>query len=205
MTSPLNYRGGRQFPQSILDDLDRRLDALESASKPAAPAQSRDDTGRLTSDYVPTPYEIKIARDAICREFGNNGTDGYYIRILKAIHGAAPAQSGEAVKPFMWFASKDPDDEGFVVYEEREAKYCEQDGYDVTPLYTAPQPSQFEEVRAASTQSTVPLTDQQRDAIEWAAGCAHVAALGKPINGTEGQRWKVLSDLFRASQDNHHE
>lgn len=59
--------------------------------------------------------------------------------------------------------------------------------------------------RAASPQATVPLTDQQRDAIEWAAGCAHVAALGKPINGTEGQRWRVLSDLFRASQDGHNE
>jgi hypothetical protein len=52
--------------------------------------QERDDTGRLTSGYEPTPHEIKVARDAICREFGNNGTDGYYIRILKAIHGSMP-------------------------------------------------------------------------------------------------------------------
>lgn len=32
MTNPLNYRGGRQFPQSILDDIDARLNALESKS-----------------------------------------------------------------------------------------------------------------------------------------------------------------------------
>jgi hypothetical protein len=32
VTSPLNYQGGRQFPQSILDDLDRRLAALEGAA-----------------------------------------------------------------------------------------------------------------------------------------------------------------------------
>lgn len=61
-------------------------------------AQKRDDTGRLTSDYEPTPHEIKVARDAICREFGNNGTDGYYIRILKAIHGAAPARAALAAE-----------------------------------------------------------------------------------------------------------
>lgn len=29
MTSPLNYRKQRMFPQDILDDLDRRLRALE--------------------------------------------------------------------------------------------------------------------------------------------------------------------------------
>ncbi|WP_186211126.1 DUF6197 family protein [Burkholderia gladioli] len=52
--------------------------------------QKRDDTGRLTSDYEPTAHEIQVAREAIRREFGNNGTDGYYIRILKAIHGAMP-------------------------------------------------------------------------------------------------------------------
>jgi len=42
------------------------------------------------------------------------------------------------------------------------------------------------------------LTKEQRDAIEWAAGRAHVAALGRPINGVEGQRWRELTDLFRA-------
>lgn len=45
-----------------------------------------DGLGRISCDYEPSEIEIKIARDAICREFGNNGTDGYYIRILKAIH-----------------------------------------------------------------------------------------------------------------------
>jgi NOL1/NOP2/fmu family ribosome biogenesis protein len=51
----------------------------------------RDDTGRITSDYEPTALEIEVCRRAICREFGDNGTDGYYIRILKAVHAAAPA------------------------------------------------------------------------------------------------------------------
>jgi hypothetical protein len=50
----------------------------------------RDDTGRITSDYEPTALEVEVCRQAICREFGNNGTDGYYIRILKAVHAAAP-------------------------------------------------------------------------------------------------------------------
>lgn len=48
----------------------------------------RDDTGRITSDYEPSALEIEVCRNAICREFGNNGTDGYYYRILKAVHAA---------------------------------------------------------------------------------------------------------------------
>jgi|GEM_PF-2506417 len=43
------------------------------------------------------------------------------------------------------------------------------------------------------------LTEVQRGAIEWAAGRAHVEALGKPITGVEGKRWRVLSDMFRFS------
>lgn len=31
MANPLNYRNTRMFPQDILDDLDRRLKALETA------------------------------------------------------------------------------------------------------------------------------------------------------------------------------
>jgi hypothetical protein len=55
--------------------------------------------------------------------------------------------------------------------------------------------------RAAAREEApqVGLTDEQRGAIEWAAGRAHVEALGKPIEGVEGKRWRVLSDLFRAS------
>lgn len=44
------------------------------------------------------------------------------------------------------------------------------------------------------------LTNAARDAIEWAAGRAHVEALGKPIDGPEGKRWRILSDMFRAAQ-----
>ncbi|MFD1555995.1 hypothetical protein ACFSHT_10220 [Paraburkholderia silviterrae] len=50
-----------------------------------------------------------------------------------------------------------------------------------------------------AAQAPVMLTDEQRGAIEWAAGRAHVASLGKPIDGMEGQRWRVLNDLFRAA------
>jgi hypothetical protein len=61
-----------------------------------------DDTGRITSSYEPTPLEVEVARQAICREFGNNGTDGYYIRILKAVAAArasaTPADVGELVE-----------------------------------------------------------------------------------------------------------
>lgn len=41
------------------------------------------------------------------------------------------------------------------------------------------------------------MTDEQIEAIEWAAGRAHVASLGKPIAGVEGRRWRVLRDLLR--------
>jgi Lar family restriction alleviation protein len=50
--------------------------------------------------------------------------------------------------------------------------------------------------------ATVALTDEQREAIEWAAGRAHVEALGKPIDGDEGKRWRLLSDMFRAAASN---
>lgn len=69
-------------------------------------SQARDDTGRLTSDYEPTKREIQVAREAICREFGNNGTDGYYIRILKAIHGASPRQDYRDAERYRWL--RDP-------------------------------------------------------------------------------------------------
>jgi hypothetical protein len=62
----------------------------------------------------------------------------------------------------------------------------------IVPLLAAVEPSDAAQVPAT-------LTDEQRRAIEWAAGRAHVAALGKPIDGIEGQRWRVLSDLFRTA------
>jgi hypothetical protein len=51
----------------------------------------------------------------------------------------------------------------------------------------------------APTAERAALTDGQREAIEWAAGRAHVEALGKPIDGPEGKRWRTLSDMFRFS------
>jgi hypothetical protein len=51
---------------------------------------------------------------------------------------------------------------------------------------------------AALATSDASLTDEQRGAIEWAAGRAHVESLGKPITGDEFRRWVVLKDLFSA-------
>lgn len=42
------------------------------------------------------------------------------------------------------------------------------------------------------------MTKEQREALSWAADRAHVASLGKPIDGFEGQRWRVLKDLLAA-------
>lgn len=42
------------------------------------------------------------------------------------------------------------------------------------------------------------LTKEQREALSWAADRAHVASLGKPIDGLEGRRWRVLKDLLTA-------
>ncbi len=75
----------------LTEQLAERDKVLAAREAPKVAKQPRDSTGRLTSDYEPTANEIRVAREAICREFGNNGTDGYYIRILKAIHGAKPA------------------------------------------------------------------------------------------------------------------
>ena len=50
MTNPLNDRGGRQFPQRILDDIDARLNAVESK-----PAQS----GEQDERAKPVGYMMK--------------------------------------------------------------------------------------------------------------------------------------------------
>ena len=42
------------------------------------------------------------------------------------------------------------------------------------------------------------LTKEQREAIEYAADRAHVAALGKPIDGPEGNRWQAIRSLLDA-------
>lgn len=76
----------RQFARAVINAeraLNQRL-AVKEGDLP------RDDTGRVTSDYEPTQLEIDTCRNAIRREFGNNGTDGYYYRILKAIYAVAP-------------------------------------------------------------------------------------------------------------------
>lgn len=75
----------------------------QSAGKEAVVQYERDDTGRITSSYEPSPEETRVCRDAICREFGNNGTDGYYVRILKAVHAVPAAVNGGAREPMTRF------------------------------------------------------------------------------------------------------
>jgi hypothetical protein len=71
MTSPLNYRGGRQFPQSILDDLDARLGALESAASPQANA---DTPAKLARDAVRMLEGYAASYDAMARDPKGNGS-----------------------------------------------------------------------------------------------------------------------------------
>jgi hypothetical protein len=74
--------------------MERAADTLEAAlaaqgQLPASPAGVPEEW--ITSpDSIPQPI-IQACRDAICREFGNNGTDGYYKRILAAIFKAIAA------------------------------------------------------------------------------------------------------------------
>ncbi len=50
-------------------------------------------------DNIPAEL-IKVTRDAICMEFGNNGTDGYYKRILVKVFSAlASPPAGEWLPP----------------------------------------------------------------------------------------------------------
>ncbi|MBN3811664.1 hypothetical protein [Paraburkholderia sp. Ac-20347] len=55
--------------------------------------------------------------------------------------------------------------------------------------------SVIEELAAHAAAPQAALTTEQREAIEWAAGRAHVMSLGKPVDGSEFRRWRVLSNL----------
>lgn len=50
-----------------------------------------------------------------------------------------------------------------------------------------------------SDATQAPLSNEQRDALQWAADRAHVESLGKSICGVEGRRWRILLDLLRNS------
>jgi hypothetical protein len=52
----------------------------------------------------------------------------------------------------------------------------------------------------AAPPAQTALTDDARDSLKWAADRAHIAALGKPIDGVEGLRWRTLRDLLAAAQ-----
>jgi Mg-chelatase subunit ChlI len=54
--------------------------------------------------------------------------------------------------------------------------------------------------RVSAPPAQTALTDDARDALKWAADRAHIAALGKPIDGVEGLRWRTLRDLLAAAQ-----
>ncbi|WP_321968885.1 hypothetical protein [Paraburkholderia tropica] len=51
----------------------------------------------------------------------------------------------------------------------------------------------------AGSAGQAPMTDEQRQALQWAADRAHVESLGKSIGGVEGRRWRILLDLIRNS------
>jgi len=83
--------GGINGQSQILDNCLAEKEALEK--KLAAPAIPE---GWVSDpDSIPK-YLIEVSRSAICKEFGNNGTDGYYKRILakifEAMLNAAPKQ-----------------------------------------------------------------------------------------------------------------
>lgn len=60
------------------------------------------------------------------------------IKIIETFAAPTPSASSVPVAtPVMWFVSSDPDADGWVVFKEREAEDCKQDGCDVTPLYAA--------------------------------------------------------------------
>lgn len=46
-------------------------------------------------DTIPADL-IEVTRNAICLEFGNNGTDGYYKRILVKVFAALAGKDGAA-------------------------------------------------------------------------------------------------------------
>lgn len=104
-------------------------------------ALERDDTGRVTCDYEPTALEVSVARDAICREFGNNGTDGYYIRIVRAVIAAHRRASQAAPAPVAWFWERGGDLELTLLKDGRYGKRLTKVGFTAHPLYRAPAPS----------------------------------------------------------------
>jgi len=101
-----------------------------------------DGTGRITCDYNPTQEEIKVCRDAICREFGNNGTDGYYVRILKAIHASVPKPKADG---YRW-RTRGADEQWRLVCQE--SRVTEEDlrltTTELRALYTYPPDAQAE-------------------------------------------------------------
>lgn len=91
----------------------------------------------LAQKAVPVAVEpVRVITCPRCR-----GT-GYHYEWCIDKPPAPIASASEAAKPAMWFVSSDPDADGFVVHTERAAKECEQDGCDVTPLYTHPAAAQ---------------------------------------------------------------
>lgn len=57
----------------------------------------------------------------------------------------------------------------------------------------------LENAALPSDAAQAPLSNEQREAFQWAADRAHVESLGKSIGGVEGRRWRILMDLSRAA------
>lgn len=71
--------------------------ALRQGTRPASAGAVDDDLLAWIEDgdTIPKPI-INACRDAICMEFGNNGTDGYYKRILVKVFAALTSQQGDS-------------------------------------------------------------------------------------------------------------
>ncbi|WP_321940016.1 hypothetical protein [Paraburkholderia sp. J8-2] len=122
--------------------------------------------------------------DALCSFAGRWSVDGDYLRCVKC---RRPHIASKADMDFDHAA-------GCKLASTSEVRPWRALLAILAPLYAAP---------AATDKPAqgvrLMLTDDQRAAIEWAAGRAQVAALGKPVDGIEGQRWRVLSDLSRTA------
>jgi hypothetical protein len=90
----MSYEGTAAVAGTILGTIAGKLERAASAAS-AAPVVPE---GWIKDpDSIPQSV-IKACRDAICKEFGNNGTDGYYKRILAKVFQAIAAAPKDPTK-----------------------------------------------------------------------------------------------------------
>lgn len=125
----------------------------------------------------PTDAEIVALADATRTAEG--GANGYilpisFCRAVLAKWGTPPAVAGEPSK--VW---------GEFVYTEdpKRAQHARDNGIDVQPVFTTPQPTQPQAV-------AVPLTDEQIESLLWKYGYdpddEYMAAMLKEVHGIKG-------------------